>query len=250
MGGTVGLTIRLASGKEYRMARWTNMLPWAFKNINLLTGKPKHIKDIINSWDKMVLDYANHKKTGEKFKYPMTDSYVSEIQEAALCPISYGLVVLDLKTKTILDLQGYSSLNYMDIYSASNLIHRNEKDDGYHIENEKDKENAFWSLLKLIQAGKITQLRKYDPKKGIVFSPFDEKLKLELETKEGLSKFLIAHTKTRGDTPICGFVIDMSPFTYVRFEESKVGALTMLKAVKDLGFKLSDKEVKKFKGWK
>jgi hypothetical protein len=35
MGGAIGFTLREENGKEHRMCRWTNMMPWAVNHIGI-----------------------------------------------------------------------------------------------------------------------------------------------------------------------------------------------------------------------
>jgi hypothetical protein len=106
MGGTVALTLRAADGAEYRMARSTNILPWAVTNRALLDGAPVHWEAVLAQWRAMMADYARGRASG-RFDHAMTKAYASE--SGILAPIHYGLVVVDALTRTILSCQGYST---------------------------------------------------------------------------------------------------------------------------------------------
>src|SRR3989344_333452 len=112
MGGSIGITVREENGKEHRMCRWTNTLPWLITNIRLLNKDPAHIGGYLQRWDEMVEDFKKH-SGDKKFEYPMTPVYAPY---PFLAPHGYGLVVVDLQQNHILTSQGYTELG--SIYSS------------------------------------------------------------------------------------------------------------------------------------
>ena len=86
MGGTVAMTIREPDGKEHRMARWTNNIPYFVMSDWFFEFNKNHF-DLYQSW--------------------MSDD-MEEYTE--LIPISYGLIVCDFPNKTLLSNQGYTNL--------------------------------------------------------------------------------------------------------------------------------------------
>ena len=117
MGGAVAVTIRVDEETEYRMARWTNGLPWFIIHPGLYGKSTTHLHEYLSPWLDMRSDYEANKDTGD-FKHPMTGSYHPYY---ALAPYDYGLVVIDFVTDSILSCQGYCSID--TLYEASIKMH-------------------------------------------------------------------------------------------------------------------------------
>src|SRR3989344_6678036 len=248
MGGTVGLTIREPNGKEHRMARWTNILPWAIKNIRLLNKDEKHLQDVLKLWYEMRDDYLKHEKD-KKFEFNMTECYAPH---PYLAPIDYGLVVVDMVNNEILDYQGYTSPDTIDKSKIKNDMLSNETGAVtlLHIspENERSKElgkNAFYldndeldavRFRELFVAGKITTAIDMD----------DESKTIDLR---GKNLDDIINLVKRGKSFLT-FPVDMSPYKLTKYEEHDADeALRMIIRIKELGFTLSDKEKLLWNEW-
>jgi hypothetical protein len=106
MGGSVGFTLREEGGKEHRMCRWTNAMPWAVNHIGIVHKDPIHVRDVLGNWYDMVEDYA----AGRHDKSPMAECYVPY---AGLQPVGYGLIVVDMQKNVILNMQGYTHIGGM-----------------------------------------------------------------------------------------------------------------------------------------
>src|SRR6516225_9752224 len=106
MGGAIGFTLREENGKEHRMCRWTNMMPWAVDHIGIALKDPIHVHDVVRGWYEMLEDY----KKGRKQKSPMAWCYCPY---AGLRPVEYGLVVVDLQQNWILDMNDYHRMGQM-----------------------------------------------------------------------------------------------------------------------------------------
>ena len=65
MGGTVGVTIRRADGREHRMARWTNPLGHLFLNLDFIEGEDSFFDEYISMWDDMREDWLTNHLTGK-----------------------------------------------------------------------------------------------------------------------------------------------------------------------------------------
>lgn len=101
MGGTIGLTIRVAPGKEYRGSCWTNVLPtglWAAPFYD-----PDKSAEHAWSWVQQLLA---HRATEPVLEQLWGDHNM-------LAPIQYGIVVIDYVTSTLISAQGYSSPDWM-----------------------------------------------------------------------------------------------------------------------------------------
>lgn len=100
MGGTVGITIRRADGREHRMQATTGWIPHFFTNMKFLDGDEAHLEELISESD----------------------------QNKGLAPENYGLIVVDYQTKTILEQNGYSRIGHLDSAGAWNANHRDPKE--------------------------------------------------------------------------------------------------------------------------
>lgn len=134
MGGSVGVTILKNNGERISMNRWTNILPYFFRQASLYKGEEeKWIKDFCAQWEEMKKDYEDNKDTG-KFKHNMTDVY---FPYDTLSPVEYGLVVVDFPNKKIYNSQDYTSLNKLYAHSIRKRYYNNSNDEGIKKENEE-----------------------------------------------------------------------------------------------------------------
>jgi hypothetical protein len=230
MGGTVAVTLRDVDGTEYRMSRWTNSMPWGICNAKMFQKDPQHIANYVKQWLEMKADHEANKDTGE-FEFNMTDCYHPS---PGLCPDGYGLVVVDLMNDVILDMQGYSSFDYISVASVSLSISGNiigEDEDDNEVTRLKDLWDAGYvkgwvtnKSFKLFQEGKAEHSWEE--------IPFDF---------DGLIKAIGSHDGMRHAHTI---VIE-GPFKYEKFEEYNLDALKAMRdRVKELGFVLNEQEEK------
>ena len=98
LGGVIAVTIRLPDGTEYRMERWTNTTPSIVHDPKFLKGDVKSIADYIQHW----LTESAKKNKGQT----LISSW-GMYKNPYLAPSEYGILVIDYKTKTIVDCQGY-----------------------------------------------------------------------------------------------------------------------------------------------
>jgi len=143
MGGSIAFTLRLEDGTEYRMCRWTNILPWAITNKKMIEKDPSHIQKVLENWLKMKDDYERNKDSGN-FENNMTDVY---FPFDLLAPTDYGLVVVDFVNNVILESQGYTEIGR--IYGSVSPCDDN-----------------FYELQSLFESGRI---RQCETETGIVY---------------------------------------------------------------------------------
>lgn len=101
MGGTIGLTVRVAPGKEYRGSCWTNVLPtglWAAPFYD-----PDKSAEHAWAWVQQLLEH--------RAQVPNLERMYGD--HNLLAPISYGIVVVDYVTGTLISAQGYSAPDWI-----------------------------------------------------------------------------------------------------------------------------------------
>lgn len=94
MGGYIGVTIREENGNQHSMGRWTNPLPYFFKNLKFFKKDKKYLAQ-----------YLKQKRGKELKAYDF------------LAPVEYGLVVIDYHTNTVLYANHYSNMITWDFAS-------------------------------------------------------------------------------------------------------------------------------------
>jgi len=197
MGGVIGFTLRRADGTDQRTARWTN----PFSHILM---DPKFIEGPDSFWDE-IMAQKEYEKWG------------------MLAPISYGLIVIDYQSKTILHSQGYSAM--------VKLLPGEFSDQPMHTGAQGWPDER---VVKLIEQGRVTKER-WDGAKWIKPMLDHEIKSWEAENKrcadEGYPGFM------RNQYPV-----DMSPWTVERFDEGAPGLREMKTRLAELGFKFSDEE--------
>jgi len=116
MGGVIALTVRLPDGKEYRMERWTNILPSIIHAPKFWNGDPAIWKDPLEHWVRESAKKAKGEtiiSSWQMYKHPF------------LAPSEYGILVIDYTTMTIVSAQGYESLtNIMPIQSEFQALEK------------------------------------------------------------------------------------------------------------------------------
>jgi len=216
MGGTVGFTIRTKGGKQHRMTRWTNILPWALMSKGTFEKDPKHLRDVLKQWRDMRKDYAEHLLNGNPPKHPMTLQYAPY---PLLAPVSYGLVVWDMKKNVILTMQDYTHLNNLSPF----FYHDVDDDTQVRELFEAGRVKGWW-------AGRVKNFTIPLPP-DCTWEQFADITKKDeaLECNGSFHHFF-------------GIDIDMSPFTVERFTPSVDGCIAMRLRVLELGFVLTTEE--------
>jgi hypothetical protein len=228
MGGNLAITIREPNGKEHRMNRWTNPLPFFVNNVRLCDKDPDYLADYLKSWYNMLADWEKSEHGSLKCELPMTACYAPY---PFLAPFSYGLVVIDMMKHVILDLNGYSELGTLhDGGVRTELQHPASHGLG-------PKDVPCENLKEFAERGQVVSFNQYKKK------PLDWRGK----TFEEIKAFILDPANANKFGKI---VLDMSPFKVERFEESPEGALKLRERVLELGFKLSKKEEKLWANWR
>lgn len=120
MGGTIALTIRFETGREWRDSCWTNTLPEGLFAAPFFID-PDSSKRHVDEWLKKLV--ARRK----------TNPELEEIWGGwnMLAPVEYGLVIVDYVTSTIVSCQGYCGVDYV-----------------YSVEHDPDKQAKYDALEK------------------------------------------------------------------------------------------------------
>lgn len=221
MGGTVGVTIRRADGREHRMARWTNPLGHIFLNLKFIEGEDSFFDEYISMWDDMREDWLDNHRT-KQFRHDMTPCYGDW---PYLAPVSYGLVVIDYKTKTILHSQGYSS---MVEFHASDFL----REPIYAGLDQWPEPKT----LALCKSGRVMRAKWDDGTEefmpaGTLTGWEEEVTRLE-ETTDGSVN---ARWSSR-------YVVDINPWKVERFGEDGTDIVAMKNRLEELGFAITDEE--------
>jgi hypothetical protein len=232
MGGEIGFTLRQSNGEEFRMSRHTNWTPWAIDNVRLAKKQSSHIRAIKKQWLEGLTLPEKKKNIYHHSPY--------------LAPAEYGLVVVDLKKNKILDCNHYHHFAHMN-----GICLKNEYDSYSFASRDKllgikafteSKDGDAARFYEFHKAGKIKSVTKLNEATSR-WEPID----LDINSwpiEDVVEKLINVNIKGKGWYNICNFVLDMSPLEYVSFEESQEGWAEFRQAVLDLGFKLSEKELK------
>ena len=210
MGGTVSVTIREENGTEHRMARWTNSLPRFVNNIRTYQKDSQHIQD-----------------------YVSRDSDTWKEDNEGLAPVQYGLVVLDLKTDTILTMQGYTSFSYISGAGIRlSIDDRRFRDD--------DGPNEFDLFKELLYDGRVTSARSFNGPAGMT--------NVDLTNTKPCEVLKTFKSGVQGNgLEIVN--IDPTPFVIEKFDESSQGAIDMKNRLAELGFQYTRKEDEIWREW-
>lgn len=281
MGGNLAITVREPDGKEHRMDRWTNSMPWFVDNIDLVEKRPEHIQDYLKTWYDFVKDWDEHgeaylkaraeaekraKKEGghywgympkEPFTHNMTPVYATH---RFLAPSEYGQVVVDMVNNKILSNQHYTQFGEISRIGA--VVMLNQEGEGEFWERHPDGAAAHCRLREFFEAGRILEIytRGGDPEidRGLTRLEDipDSKALLEYLKKEDPN--WDARREMDRDDPNypppwpddwASFRLDMSPFEVVDFPESEQGFRDMKQAILDLDFVLTDEEDQMWEEW-
>jgi hypothetical protein len=237
MGGSVAVTLRESDGKEHRMCRWTNIMPFFISNLKLVKEDKEHIRGFTDHWQTMVDTY----ESGE-------DSEAISHSEAAcyapygyLAPCSYGLIVVDMQNKKILSCNDYHNTGHMSAISVRHDTYLNEngaltlistrpiKKMGKRVFYLDDDNLTSARFYKFAQEGRVLEAENYMTK---------EKINLQDKTPEELIDLIISKDATDWDLKL-----DFSPYEVVKYDRFDSESIQKMKSdIEALGFELSDKE--------
>jgi hypothetical protein len=151
-------------------------------------------------------------------------------------------VVVDLQKNKILDCNHYHHFAHM-----SGICLKNEYESRSFASPDKplgirafteEKDTDAARFYQFHKAGKIKSALKFN-KVSSKWEPIDLDVN-SCAIEEVVEKLI----NVKGWDDMCNFELDMSPLEYVSFEESQEGWAEFRQAVLDLGFELSEKELK------
>lgn len=219
MGGSVGVTLRLSDGQEYRMIRWTNSMPWGITNMGMVRKDPEHIQAYLRSWLEMKDDWDRNHATGQ-FEHNMTDFYVP-YDNRCLHPREYGLVVVDLLKDRILTMQDYTTFG--KIYDVSVGLDLRGDPTG------NDPDSNVHRLRQFYEAGRSIRRTNGIGQVAPPTASFQDLLRI-IESREQQDMYFDSE-------------LDMSPLVIEEFDRTVKGSQALRRRVLELGFSLSDREV-------
>lgn len=124
MGGNVGFIVKKEDGEQIGMSRWTNVMPYHFRNIDLYLGNTKEwYEEFAAEWLKMKDDYERNKATGD-YELNMTPVY---FPHSTKTPAEYGIIAVDFQAKKIYSSQDYCSMGGLSFYHVWSRYEDNEE---------------------------------------------------------------------------------------------------------------------------
>lgn len=210
MGGTVAVTVRLESGEEHRMHRWTNSMPWFFNSVKFFQKDSSHIAEYMKQWEEMRDDWNTNRKS-KKFKHNMTECYAP--YPATLAPCSYGIVVFDFMKNAVVSCQGYTSFT------------------NSHISSRWFDNDACNAQVELFKAGRVKKIHA-----------LGENGEFELPIPASVKEFedeFFTEKKVNSKHRMTWLEYDTKPFVIHDFEDHNDGFMQAKEAIVDLGFALT-----------
>jgi len=137
MGGSVNVAIRLKNGEAFCVERWTNNIPFWLINHEMYVD------------DKHAVKYLSMTLEND----PKVDKYCTG-KPQRLCNSSYGIIIFDYVTNTIIDNNEYSHLNRISSISSFER--------GYSKDMKETKYKIHDHVKGLIEAGRIKDILKWN----------------------------------------------------------------------------------------
>jgi len=206
MGGPIGVTVRLEDGTVESIEAWTNPLPWFIDNDRFYNRDKKHITDYLESYKDDKMD---------------------------VIPTGYGIVVLDLETKTILSHQGYTHFGCISFVSIA-LENGTTK---IVYEHENNHSNIF---KRLFEQGMITSYSDFDRS---VDGWVKETHSLKGKSLGEVEVILLEHMNAKESMGGTEFIIDTG-WEIIDYDETSAGLEALKLKMIELGFvfNLSDEK--------
>lgn len=235
MGGTIAITLRTPEGKEYRMYRWTNSLPWFVKNMGFINKEQAHVDSYLEQYKQMQDDWEKH-KDDERFEYPMTAVYAPF--PGTLSPLGYGLVVIDMQNNCILSDQMYCHLD--ELVTATIAMDM--------IQNTPKEDSMYHAAKGFFAAGRATVTRV---KKNKLTNKYEQIREPDV-TFEQLIKAIEDERDNGIRNEYFSVEFDMSPYEITEYHgQNNINDVDRMKAdIKKLEFVLTDEEEKNWEEWK
>jgi hypothetical protein len=199
MGGTLTVVIRKPGGEVFVMQRWTNPAPYYIVNMKLVNEDMAFIDEYISKW-------VNRKK--EDGDPPGNDGFF---------PTEYGIVIVDMVNKVIVDCQDYFG------YNVNSMVGDVDDDDR---DFEVDRFAAF------ARAGNIVEYKAWEDwhdASGELHSRCVVKKMSDLGSVDDAIKAYA------GRKLFAFFKVDMKPYTVERYKDLAAEK----KRIAELGFVLT-----------
>ena len=225
MSGTLAITLREPDRTEHRLLGWNTVAP-AFMRAGVPEGDPGAIAHVLGPWTRMRADFQENGPHGP-FRYRNTDWFAPP---GLLAPQEYGLLVVDLAERVILDGQEGHPLDQVPLYRALGDVQESEAGPACPVDSDTHR------FLDLYRAGRVGTL--YLPTAGsTVDLPPGEPGKL-LHFLADSRKRLSLETHLRS-----WFSLSITPLRLERFDHtSRKEMRRMRRRVRDLGFRLTPAE--------
>jgi hypothetical protein len=198
MGGTLSIVIREKNDTVHKIDGWTNSSPYFINCYDFFKNPETNLQEFL----------INHTK--KDFK-------------GFNAPYGYGLLLIDYKTKTLLNLQGYTSYGKINLVEISLAM------------NGSVDESSLENIKKMYDANMFIELEEYDRTQ-------DKMIRKPLPANWKFKKIC-----NLSKNKIASLIIDTKPWKFKRFEESEEGVLELKKAVEKLGFTFTELEEKIWK---
>lgn len=229
MSGTLAITLREPDRTEHRLRGWNTVAP-AFMRAGIPEGDPGAIAHVLGPWTRMRADLEENGPDGP-FRHRNTDWFAPP---GLLAPEEYGLLVVDLAERVILDGQEGHPLGHVPLYRVTDDVRESEA--GFTCRADSDAHRFF----ELYRAGRVGTL--YLPTAGsTVDLPPDEPEKLLrflAESRKRLSLETHLHS---------WFSLTIAPLGLERFDyTSRKEMRRMRRRIRDLGFALTPAECQRW----
>jgi RNAse (barnase) inhibitor barstar len=234
MGGSINVAIRFRSGEAVCVERWTNNMPWWFRNLKMYQGDETHVRE-----------YLAMTRNNDYLADPHATGRPQSLQNGG-----YGLIVWDYMTNTILDNNSYSDPLMWDPVQLVELGHENRRK---WTSPEQVELNP--QFLEIANAG-IVRLLVYewpqdesltsDQRDAAMTRTITEKLPPEqaiLEAQRAwYAEWGFENRDREARHRYVKIAAEPTPMTYRHFPQDVAGTKAMRDELKALGFPFSRKE--------
>ncbi len=240
MGGSVAVGFRFTDGSTFVQERWTNNLPFWFKDAKLYNGDMDHV----NRYIRMDQEYPT---------------------QVPLAPLGYGLVLVDYLSNHLLSMQHYTRFDLEDPVHMALITKLSEEDFGYEAVRYKGllAENRLSMKIYRVVRKKDGHQR-IDEVKRLLTGEFSDLLEANNqlwqyerlkptrwdEEKCKLVEYDDGNTyRPKGETRYFEYGIDTRPLTYIDFASSVFGSIaeearSMLAKLRELEIPINDEAAK------
>jgi hypothetical protein len=232
MSGFLAITLREPDGTEHRLLGW-NTVASSFARAGIPEGDPEAIAQVLASWTRMRADLAENGPDGP-FRFRNTGWFGPP---GLLAPAEYGLLVVDLAGRVILDGQEGHPLDQVPLY---------------HILNDLAVVDGEVTCLEDSAADRFAQLYAAGRVRTLYLPTLERKVDLPPDEPEKLFRFLL---ELRGPlahrTRLFSWIsLDLAPLRLERFDyQDRTEMRRMRRRVHELGFRLSSDEARRWRSY-